>query len=259
MGSPWNSPPEEEPSPTLQPSDFDPFLLDFDPDEWLVDPHRFFVSVEEVEVLDFLDSPTTARSNLGVKGELPLPSIDERMQNVTLLEDSDELMNNGTPTVKSSFDDAKVVFGNLDVDGSQEGRVENDFSETTKANGACEDRTSFLVNVENMSNEENSEAESDGSDEEIEESETSDSSSSSSSSEEDSDDGYHEGKHTRCANNFSGDFLKGAEEEIEEGEIRYDNQDEMIIRSEEDEDIVKGPIRSKNEVEVIFTSLLLTK
>ncbi|KAG6532351.1 uncharacterized protein LOC121968718 isoform X1 [Zingiber officinale] len=249
MGSPWNSPPEE-PSPTLQPSDFDPFLLGFDPDEWLVDPHRFFVSVEEVEVLDFLDSPVTEISNLGVKEELPLPSIDETMKCVTLLEDSNEKpVNNGTASVKSSFDDAKVAFGNLDLDGSQ-GRVENDFSETTKANGASEDRASFLVNVANMSSEENCEAESDGSDEEIEESESSDSSSSSSSSEEeDSDDGYHEGKHSRCDSNISGGFLKGAEEEIEEGEIRDDNQDEMIIGSEEDEDIVKGPIRSKNEVE----------
>ncbi|RWW81617.1 hypothetical protein BHE74_00009968 [Ensete ventricosum] len=272
MVRPW-SPPlshrEESPSP-LNFDDLDSILADFDPvQEWLIDPDQFFMLGDEAKVPDpsgldpnkvestgplDTDDFATKRSYPGAKEEILCSSIDERMKNVSLVEGSDGNANNvmvleGAASDKIDAGEANVAVVSSGAADSKERDEANGCTALTKANGANEAHAACGL----VKDEESSGTESDGSQGQDDDSDSSDSSSSSSSEEEDvdkcQDDDDDDDKSDSNSNRGRGIDAEG---EIEEGEIRDTDREEMFIGSEEEEEVVKGPIKSKNEVEVIF-------
>ncbi|KAJ8459101.1 hypothetical protein OPV22_032027 [Ensete ventricosum] len=269
MVRPW-SPPlshrEESPSP-LNFDDLDSILADFDPvQEWLIDPDQFFMLGDEAKVPDpsgldpnkvestgplDTDDFATKRSYPGAKEEILCSSIDERMKNVSLVEGSDGNANNvmvleGAASDKIDAGEANVTVVSSGAGDSKERDEANGCTALTKANGANEAHAACGL----VKDEESSGTESDGSEGQDDDSDSSDSSSSSSSEEEDvdkcQDDDDDDDKSDSNSNRGRGIDAEG---EIEEGEIRDTDREEMLIGSEEEEEVVKGPIKSKNEVE----------
>ncbi|WOL15074.1 H/ACA ribonucleoprotein complex non-core subunit NAF1-like [Canna indica] len=267
---------DQEPVSPLNSDDLESLLLDFDPiNEWLIDPD-FLMSGDDAKVLDSValqsnkiesygagdqDGPTSEMSNFVEKGELLFSSIDEKLKSVTLIEEPDEKVNDVVvfakmasmdndkkTTVQCSIDHSEVATVSSGATGSEESDMANGLGvmEASGTGNAC------VTSLSNESDDEGSGTESDESEEEDTDSESEDSSSSSSSSEEENGKDGHQhvdDSDTEFHNNFGGGSEIGAEGEIEEGEIRDIDPEEMIFGSEDDEDVVKGPIKSINEIE----------
>lgn len=175
------------------------------------------------DVVNDSDDLKSRNAELGHQGPVLEPSIDERMEKVSLVESKMD------PSGNSQVPEAN----NMEVGG---GETKNDaVSEVCSVSGP--------IQAANGSDEEES------SEEESEESSTE---SSSSSSDDDEDE---EGESSSSSDEEEDDdeeekVAAAAAIEVEEGEINGNDSDELILGSDGEEVVPKGPIKSKHEIEV---------
>ncbi|XP_068667536.1 H/ACA ribonucleoprotein complex non-core subunit NAF1-like [Aristolochia californica] len=170
------------------------------------------------------------RASIGLSGD----SIVEEMEKVSLVGNG-PFGNSVTQCEESSKEDLGVsqmsVTVNAEMSESNGGTCKNSLVTST---GKIEKEDNNEIKVENVS---------DRSDSGTSESDSDEESSSSSSSEETDDDGD---------NKVEEDTGADDDIEVEEGEIRVADREETVFRSEDEEEApVQGPIKSKNEVEIL--------
>ncbi|KAG1347150.1 H/ACA ribonucleoprotein complex non-core subunit NAF1 [Cocos nucifera] len=255
---------------------FDSFLYDpcpdFDPvKEWLVDPDQFLMP--EVEgngptYPDGSDDPKTVEGfgescsnpdsgsrtmiESRLKEEFLKTSIDEKMGKVSLAEDCGHHHHHGEDACTGVAEASADAGGVTDVGGVNDGNGVSSWGSSVAGggNGAREVCTvSDSIKVAQESDEESSEAETEPSEDDSEPSGGDSSSSSSSSSEEEEeeeDDGDDNDDNSKDRSKGKG---IAQAEEVEEGEI--------VASDEDEEEDIRGPIRTKHEVEILANRVIV--
>ncbi|XP_072957502.1 uncharacterized protein [Typha angustifolia] len=246
-------------SPSTPPrfDDLDSFLLDPHPDfdpikEWLVDFDHAQMSGDDAKgenpngvdpsgVLGddcpVSDESGSKRGYLGVQTEVSGLLIDEKMKNVSLVEDLDGGHAYSCLEMIGDKDNAEKAMDN----GGGEKEKADECPEGVKGSEIAEDYVvSDPVKVAHESDEESSETESDNSDDDDDSSSQQSSSSSDDEEEEEKDD------------DDKGDDNDGNDtEKVRVMDEAVDFEEGEIVGSDDDEGNMKGPIKSKHEIEVL--------